>query len=64
MRGNLLSLLASGYLCHGTVILDFDAVDNGRERDRLLTLVYYEILIMLKCFTSFMVLGLLILSKM
>lgn len=26
-------------LCHGTVILDFDAVDNGGERDRLLTLV-------------------------
>lgn len=39
MRGKLLSLLASVYLCHGTVILDFDAVDNGGERDRLLTLV-------------------------
>lgn len=30
-EGNLLSLLASVYLCHGTVILDFDAVDDGRE---------------------------------
>lgn len=32
MRGNLLSLLASVYLCHGVVILGSGAVANGRER--------------------------------